>query len=114
MSFPWTLTLVAALGIWEMFIPTIFATTPPLAHVQHVVGALILTFSVIAMGEVIRLVRYVNVGLAVILAAAPFFVEGAPLSVRFHDPILALLVVALTIPRGPIRERYGSWTLFTR
>ncbi len=116
MSFPWTLVVCTALGIGIMAAPTWFGidikTTA--ADIGHLGGALIVTVSVIAMGEVIRVGRYLNVLLAVAVIVGPWLVDSATTGFAITSSVLGILVLILTIPRGKITESYGSWDRFVR
>jgi hypothetical protein len=114
MSFPKTLAGSALLGIWLMFSPWAFGTTAPAAHIDHLAGALVVTVSIICMGEVVRIGRHLNVLLGLTVAAAPWFLDGAPPAARINDLVVGLASVALALPRGPITESYGSWDRYVR
>ena len=116
MSFPWTLTASAVLGVFLMFCPALFGIDiqTRASDVAHLGGALIVTISVISMGEVIRIGRYANVPLGLGAAILPWFTaeSNAPYSAVLA--IAGVLVAALAIPRGPKRERYGRWDFYVR
>lgn len=114
MSFPWTLVVSAVLGIGLMFVPAFLGGTGSVAETNQVGGALILTIATLAMGEPMRLVRYLNVLLGLGVAAAPWLLGGAPAIAAFTSTLLGLAVAGLAIPRGEIRERYGLWQRFVR
>lgn len=82
-SVPWNLALTAALGIAAMslgdFIP----------------GALITVFSVIAWGEVARMLRYAIIPLGLWLC--------------FSNPFLGIAAIALAFRKGKIKEKYGTF-----
>ena len=61
-TIPWTLVASAILGVWLMFSRLIFASEPPMADSDHLVGALIVTVAVIAMAEVARPLRFYQCG----------------------------------------------------
>ncbi len=111
MSFPWTLSACSILGVVIMFLPTGFGVdiTTTVADIGHLGGALIVTVSVISMGEVVRVIRYVNVPLALAIAGVPWFVEQPPTGYAITCTLIGLAVAALSIPRGQITESYGSW-----
>ena len=46
----WTLIASAVLGIWLMFTRLIFGTELPMADSDHLIGALVITVAVIAVG----------------------------------------------------------------
>jgi len=108
-SVPWNLLISAALGIWLMFAPAVFGTSGRAADSDHLVGALITTTAVIVMAEVIRAGRFVNVLLGACLAIAPWLLNGATSIARWNDVIAGAVVIALSIPRGPVREHYAKW-----
>lgn len=107
---PWTLALTLAVGAALMTSRLWLGTSGTLAHAHHLVGALAITVAAIACAEAARTARFLNVplGLALLVAA---FVIGAPASARWVSMIAAAALVALSLPRGPVRERYGPWTL---
>ena len=106
-TLPWNLLVCIAAGIWLMFIPALFESTGTAAHNNHIVGALIVTVAAIALAEVGRATRFVNVLLGLWMIVAPWLIEGATTSAMWSDAVTGALVVALSLRRGPIRERYG-------
>lgn len=128
MSVPWMLAAGALVGIWFMFQPaamgnageqaatiwTVGDMRASTADVFHLAGALILTTSVIAMGEVVRSLRWLNLLLGAIVATLPWLSGGQEAASSIIGTIGGAAVIALSIPRGPVRERYGSWQRFIR
>lgn len=72
------------------------------------IGSLLLTVDSLAAAEVARPLRYLNVPLGVALIAAPFLFD-ADMQAIVDGTLLGVALVALSIRRGPIRERYGAW-----
>jgi len=62
---------------------------------DYIQGALITVFSVTAWGEVTRMFRHVLVLLGIWLC--------------FSNPILGVAAIALSIPKGKIKEKYGTF-----
>ena len=114
MSVPWTLALSAALGIWLMAAPGSLGDTGWSANIQTLGGALVVTVSVIAMGEPVRLLRWANLPLGLGVAAGPWLVGDAPGAARISALLCGLAVMLLAIPRGPKRESYGLWDRYVR
>ncbi|QJW91198.1 vitamin K epoxide reductase family protein [Spirosoma taeanense] len=116
MSFPWTLTVSMLLGIWLVFSPYVFgaAIQTPAASLNHLCGALIVVVSVISMGEVLRIGRYLNVLLGLALAIGIWFTSNASGSLSINCVLTGLVVAALAIPRGQITEHYGSWDTYVK
>jgi hypothetical protein len=113
MSVPWTLLVSVVLGIVLMATPAWLGIAAPTSHVFHLGGSLAVVFAVIAMGEPIRLTRYFNILVGLVIAGAPFMMD-ASLGARLAGLIGGLVVAALAFPRGPIRESYGAWDRFVR
>jgi hypothetical protein len=114
MSIPWYLLVATGLGLWLMVSPAIFGTTGAAADSSHLVGALVVTFSVIAMGEPARAVRFVNVPLGLWIVVAPWVFAGAPLLATWNSVILGVALILVSIPRGTIRDKYGAWNKYAR
>lgn len=106
---PWNLLLSAALGIWTVFAPAVLGATGRAADSDHLVGALITTVAVIVMAEVIRAGRFLNVLLGAWIIAAPWFLSGTTSGATWNDVTVGLVLIALSLPRGRIRERYATW-----
>jgi hypothetical protein len=108
-SVPWNLVASAALGIWLMFAPAVFGTIGRAADSDHLVGALITTVAVIVMAEVIRAGRFLNVLFGAWIVTAPWLLSGATAGAKCTDVAVGLLLIALSFPRGKVRERYAAW-----
>jgi hypothetical protein len=108
-TMPWTLIASTALGIWLMFTPTLLGVTGSAANSDHIAGALITTVSVIVMAEIIRAGRFLNIVLGAWVIAAPWLLAGSGTGVKWHDLVVGALLIALSFPRGTIKERYATW-----
>lgn len=107
-NIPWNLALSSAMGLWLMFAPSLLGFGGRLADSDHLVGALVITFSVIAMAEVGRPLRFLNVLFGGWLVIAPFILDG-PDSARWSNVAAGATITALSLRRGRVQERYGSW-----
>ncbi|MEX2496640.1 MAG: SPW repeat protein, partial [Woeseia sp.] len=107
---PWTLLASSAIGIWLMFSRLVFDTVPPLADSDHLVGALVLTTAVIAMAEVARPLRFLNVLFGLWLVISPWMLEGGQLGGAISAVVSGLVLIGLSLPRGRrSMEHYGQW-----
>lgn len=107
---PWTLLVSCLLGVWLMFSPLTFGTTGAMADSDHLVGALIITVAIIAMAEVARPLRWLNIGFALWLVIAPWLLSGGSMVAAISSAVTGLLVLALSLPRGRrSEEHYGQW-----
>lgn len=116
MSFPWTLVVSTLLGVAIMFLPTAFGLDieQRAADVGHLGGALIVTISIICMGEVIRIGRYLNVLLALLMAGGVWLAGASTVPYAITVTAFAAAVGVLSLPRGKIRESYGAWQTWIR
>ncbi|MGE0823510.1 MAG: SPW repeat protein [Candidatus Binatia bacterium] len=109
MSVPWTLVLSSILGLWLMFAPTVFGSTEAAADSNHLTGALIITIAVIAMAEVVRAGRLLNLILGGWLLLAPWVLAGASSAATINTVLVGVAILGLSLPRGKICEHYGTW-----
>jgi MFS-type transporter involved in bile tolerance (Atg22 family) len=107
----WSLWAVTAVGLWLMFAPTILGISieSPVADTDHLVGALLVVCSVIAIAEVARPVRFLNVPLGLWLLLAPWLTSDATAAIRVSDTIAGVLVLLLSMPLGRLRDHYGTF-----
>ena len=82
-----------------------------MANVDHLVGSLVVTASVIACAEVARSVRFVNVLLGAALLVTPFVYAADALQLT-ASIACGLALVALALPRGVVRGRYAGWNRY--
>ena len=113
-ALPWNLLLSIVAGLWLMVTPSVFGSAGMAAHSDHLVGALIVTIAVMALADVGRAVRFVNILFGAWVIAAPWLLAGATVSSKCSDAIAGALVIFLSLRRGPVRERYGSWQRYIR
>jgi hypothetical protein len=107
-SLPWNLALAALIGLSLLFTRLTFGATGSMANADHLIGALVLTTISIAAAEVARPVRLLNVLFGLALLATPFLYDAGTAG-TVNSIACGLALVALSIPRGRIRERYGNW-----
>lgn len=111
-TIPWTLLLSAALGIWLMSAPAIFHSEGAAANNDCLTGALIVTTAVIAMAEVVRIGRFLNVLAGAWLIAAAWLLRGFAFGAQWNTMIAGAALIVLSLPRGVVREHYGNWDRF--
>ncbi|MBY0320274.1 MAG: NAD-dependent epimerase/dehydratase family protein [Reyranella sp.] len=112
-TLPWTLVASVVLGIWLMFSRLALGTVPPMANSDHLVGALVVTTAVIAMAEVVRPLRFVNVLFGGWLVLAAWFLEGASPIAHWSNVAVGISLIALSLPRGVrSQHHYAGWDRF--
>jgi ABC-type polysaccharide/polyol phosphate export permease len=108
---PWNLALAAGIGIFLMFSRLALGAEDSMADAHHIVGALVVTVSVIACAEMARSIRFLNavLGLALAFAAFAFAADALQLWVSLA---CALALAVLTWPRGSVINRYAGWNRY--
>jgi hypothetical protein len=106
---PWSLIVSAVLGVWLMFAPAVFGTQGIAADSDHVVGALVVTFAVIAMAEVTRAARFINLLFGAWIIAVPWLLSGVTAGGKWNGMIVGAVLIIISLPRGKVSERYGNW-----
>ncbi|WP_219907510.1 vitamin K epoxide reductase family protein [Nitrosospira sp. Nsp2] len=110
--FTWTMAASIAIAITLMFSRVTFGTAGAAADSDHVIGLLVVTFSIMALSEVGRPLRFANVPLGAWLIAAPILLTGYSSLAATASVICGVLLILLALPRGPIESRYGAWDRF--
>jgi len=103
----WARVITIILGLWLMVAPGLLGFSKVIATNGHVVGPLLITFSVIALSECMRNVRWLNVPLAAWLLFAPWILQYGNTVAFVSDYITGVLCLLLTLP-GPARKHYFS------
>jgi hypothetical protein len=106
---PWNLLLTTALGLWIMAAPDVLGSSGTGADSDHLVGALIVVVSVIAMAEVVRACRFLNLALALWLLIAAWVLDGNTTASLASDVAAGVLLLMVTWYRGPRTERFGAF-----
>jgi SPW repeat-containing protein len=67
---------------------------------------------VIAFGEVARPIRLLNIPMGLWLAGAAWQLSGATDVSRWSELIIGAALIVLSLPRGRIGQRFGSWNRY--
>lgn len=112
---PITLFLSALAGAWILVSDNIFKLSGMVSDVLDVLGALIVVFSIIAWAEIIRICRWMNILLGLLVAVVPFVFSG-PITLFhiIHYAIVGLFVIICSFFRGTIKESYGMWNPYIK
>lgn len=108
-TLPWTLVLSVAIGVALMLTRVLLDASGTAANNDHVIGALVITFSIMALAEMARPLRFVNVALGLWLVLAPWLLADYSGVSRFASVGAGGLLILLALPRGPMRSHYGAW-----
>lgn len=106
-----TLVLSIGIGIWLMFAPWVFGIgiQQSAADSAHLTGALVIVVATIALAEVARPARFLNVGLGIWLCVAPWLTAGGTTLSSVNSILSGFAVVLLSIPLGGLRDHYGTY-----
>jgi len=108
-TFPWTLWASMAIGMLLMATPLLFGSSGAAADSDHVAGALVVTFSIMAWAEVARPLRYVNAILGAWLVFAPWHIAGYSAPAAAATVAAGIALVLLAIPKGAVQGHYAQW-----
>ncbi|MFN3817849.1 NAD-dependent epimerase/dehydratase family protein [Blastomonas sp.] len=107
-NLPWNLACAAVLAATMLFTRITFGADGTMAHSDHVIGFLALTIVSLATAEVARAVRYCLIPLGAALVVTPFLFDASTVHAAANVAI-GLALIALSLRRGSVHERYGSW-----
>lgn len=116
MSFPPTLVFSTLIGVAVMFAPAVFGISIETvsSNIFHLSGSLIIVVSVISMGEIVRVGRFLNILLGLILVVGPWFAQDGNTGLNITGTLAGIMVAALSLPRGRITESYGLWNKYVK
>ncbi len=111
-NYPWQLSLSVAIGVLLIASPLFVSAETAFLHALHIAGCFAIAMAVVAMAEVVRPARFVNVPVGLFVIAAPFLFDAG-----IAATVLAIAaggaLVLLSLPRGEISgEHYGGWDRF--
>ena len=111
-SAPWNLWLSTLVGAWLMAAPTLLRLDGAVADSTHIMGALVVTCSVVAFAEPVRLVRWLNVLCGLWVFLTPWLLVGGTPAWQWISVASGLALVVLNLRRGSVEDSYGEWQRF--
>ncbi|MDX1538915.1 vitamin K epoxide reductase family protein [Arsukibacterium sp.] len=103
------LLICIVLGALLMFSRLLLGVEGAMADAHHLLGALLITISVIALAESGRALRFINLFLALALMICAFVIPTSTSSV-IASLLATVLIMAASIPKGPVQSQYGRWS----
>ncbi len=113
-SVPWTLAASTAIGVALMCSRLLFDASGAAADSDHIAGALVVTFSIMAWGEVARPLRLANIGLGAWLVVAPWVLGGYTAGAAAASVLFGVALAWLASPSGRISAHFGAWDKIAR
>jgi len=118
LAIPWGLVGCCLISVLIMSAPTLLSLTKKLADIVHISSALLLTFSIIALSEIARPVRILNIIVGLILAVVIAVSNDVAISAKWAIILSSVIVILLSLPKGQFHRHFGSfdklarWSLF--
>ena len=103
------LLICIAVGVLLMFSRVLLGAAGAMADAHHLLGALVITISVIALAESGRALRFINLFLALALMICAFVIPTSTANV-IASLLASALIMAASIPKGPVQSQYGRWS----
>jgi hypothetical protein len=105
-----TLAVSTLLGSWLLAAPAVFGVDvrSGAADVAHLGGAVVVVVAVVAMGEILRALRWLGVVVGPSIAVL-VWLAGAGVAFGLAVTTTGVLIALLAVPRGRVRERYAGW-----
>lgn len=95
-SFSWPLFFSLLIGIWTMFSASYLEIGGIAFRSNQIVGALTVTISVIAMADVLRPIKMVNLLLGAWMIVSTFLTEGFPFDAKGINIFLGVILIFLS------------------
>lgn len=108
-TLPSNLIAATLVGVWLLAAPAVLGSSGAASNSNYITGALVTTFSILALAEAARAARFINLAFAAWIIFAPFVLNSATAADRWNGVFAGAILIALSIRRGAVRERYGTW-----
>ncbi|MCC9167568.1 SPW repeat domain-containing protein [Pontibacter harenae] len=106
---PWNLIIIMLVGMWVMAAPGVLGYSGTIANSNHLAGAIVVTFAIIAMSEVARPLRYLHILLGLWLVAAPFILGANQDMAMWNSLAAGIIIIPLAFRKGKVEDKRGSF-----
>jgi hypothetical protein len=107
----WARIMTLLLGVWLMVAPDLFNFGKTISTNGHIIGPLLVTFSIIAMSESTRNVRMLNLPLGAWLLFAPWmFAYDTPAALISDYTVGVLTLILSLVKLKRTKEFGGGWS----
>ena len=103
----WKHLLPALAGIWLMMSPAVLEYADPARANDRIIGPIVASLATIAMWEVSRPLRWVNVVLGAWLLVAPWLLAYPP-AARWNSLATGAVVLGLSLVKGKHTHEFGG------
>lgn len=104
----WAAVLNILMGAWLMISPAVFDMKNGPADNNHIIGPLVITFSVISLWDINKKAGKVNILLGAWLLAAFFIFNYTNRGVIVSNSIAAVLIILLSLVKRKALHQYGG------
>lgn len=108
---PWNIALCIGLGVSLMLTRITLGHEGNMANWDHLIGSLVITIGVCALAEIARPLRLLIIPVASALLVTPFVFDVSELSLVV-SLCTAIALIILSIPRGSINDKFGTWNKY--
>jgi len=114
LNIPISLVASLILSTSLMFSPAFFSMEKSISNLIYFSSALLFTFGMIAISEIARPVRYLNILISMVLAISIWFSDGMGFEANVVVTLISLCITALSLPKGKFRHHFGSYDKVAR
>ncbi len=106
----WAAIINIVLGLWLVISPSVLNMAPTTADNNHIIGPLVITFSVVSLWKINRNVIKANIVLGIWLLIALFVLDFSETIVFLLNGICGVLIILLSsIKRRSTQNFGGGW-----
>lgn len=110
----WAQALNTALGVWLMFAPAALGYGDPAATSDRIVGPLVAAFAFVAIAQITRSLRRVNLLCGPWLVVAPLILSY-PMTPAINSVLCGIAITLLARIHGRVTTPFGGgWTVLWR
>lgn len=106
---PWNLVIIMLAGLCVMAAPEVIGYNGTMADFHHVTGALVVTFAIITMSEVARILRYINILFGIWLIASPWIFGTENDLSKWIGMGSGLIIILFCFRRGKVVDQRGDY-----
>lgn len=103
----WAQVLAALVGVWLMASPSVLDFGEPASTNNLIAGPVVVSMAVIAIWEVTRELRWVNVAIGVWLLLAPWIL-GFETEPVVNSLASGVVLIGLSLVRGAVNSSFGG------
>lgn len=103
----WIQVLTIILGLFLMFAPSAWSFDKAASDHHYIIGPLIITTAIIALWEINRGLRWMNVVIGAWMLVSPLVLKSNE-TVATIDVVCAILLILFSLFKGTVKHRYGG------